>query len=73
MNVTSYTFQSPSTSRVQIGKPVPGSEKEEESQKSDISLKAQNETLQKAEKFAATHMSEANSVPTQKTKLDIYA
>ena len=70
MNVAQYTFQSPSTSQVQVGRIDPSSVKEEKSQSAPANTNAiQNE----ANSFAATQVQEV--IPTVDTSrlLDVYA
>jgi hypothetical protein len=68
MQVAQYTFQSPSSSPVQVGKIDPSSLKAESSQ----SNTPPNETAQKAADFAKTEVSEVKPTASQYA-LDTYA
>ncbi|MDF1884103.1 hypothetical protein JHD49_09145 [Sulfurimonas sp. SAG-AH-194-C21] len=68
MQVAQYTFQSPSTSQVQVGKLDPSSVKEEKT----VSAPVTNQTQIKAQNFAANQVQEVK--PTvNATSIDIYA
>lgn len=66
MQVAQYTYQSPSTSAVQVGRP-------DTSVKQEQSASSTNQTQEKAQSFVATQVKEV--IPTVNTKqnLDIYA
>lgn len=73
MQVSQYLFQSPSPQQVQIGKPDP-SVKQESASTETASLP--NETLSKAQSFAATQTSEVTpTVDSTESAalLDVYA
>jgi hypothetical protein len=71
MNVASYTFQSPYSSPVQVGRLDPSSTKEETntSQKAPLT----NETQQKAQNFASTQTQEVTPSVEATPLLDVYA
>ena len=76
MNVTQYTFQSPYSSPVQVGRLDPSSVKEEESTPvatSQQSAPVVNETLSSAQGFEATQVSEVTPTVSSNKLLDIYA
>jgi len=66
MQVAQYTFQSPSTSQVQIGKP-------DTSVKQEQSAPNTNQTEQKAKSFAATQVTEVSPTVDSSQLLDVYA
>ncbi|QSZ40763.1 hypothetical protein GJV85_01060 [Sulfurimonas aquatica] len=70
MQVKQYTFQSPSSSQVQVGRPDM-STKSETSSSGD--LKNTNQTLAKAESFAQTQVSEVKPTVSSNQLLDVYA
>jgi len=70
MNVAQYTFQSPSSSQVQIGRLDPNSVKGESRSSSSPVV---NETVQKAEAFVATQVSEVSPTVNTEHVLDVYA
>ncbi len=78
MNVASYTYQTPSSSAVQVGRLDPSSVKEEEKPKetaqtkSDTSMETPNETLQSAKNFQAAQTSEVKPAVSSQKILDIY-
>ncbi len=65
MQVTQYTYKSPSTSAVQIGRP-------DTSVKQEQSAPNTNETQKKAESFAATQV-KAVTPQVNAHQLDVYA
>ncbi|MDF1878079.1 hypothetical protein JHD46_00340 [Sulfurimonas sp. SAG-AH-194-C20] len=68
MQVAQYTFQSPSTSQVQVGRLDPSSVKEEKS----ASAPASDQTQAKAQSFVATQVQEVK--PTvNSNSIDVYA
>ena len=67
MQVAQYTFQSPSSSQVQVGKLDPSSVKEEKA----ASTPQLNETKAKAESFVATQVEEAKPTITANS-IDVY-
>ena len=69
MQVTQYTFQSPSTSAVQIGRPDTSVKQESTSSQAPNT----NQTQQKAESFATTQVKEVLPTLNQTSSLDIYA
>jgi len=70
MQVAQYTFQSPSTSQVQVGKLDPSSVKEEKS--SSLPSAATNQTQTKAESFIAMQTQEVKPTVTANS-IDVYA
>ncbi len=79
MNVASYTYQTPSSSAVQVGRLDPSSVKEEEEKpketaqtKSDTSMETPNETLQSAKNFQVAQTSEVKPAVSSQKILDIY-
>jgi hypothetical protein len=67
MDITRYTFQSPYSSQIQIGKP------DVITLKSGAELpKSTNESLQKAESFKTTQIQEVTPKVDPKTPLDVY-
>jgi len=70
MQVAQYTFQSPSTSPVQVGKLDHSSVKEEKS--APLSSGVTNQTATKAESFSATQVQEVKPTITAKS-IDVYA
>lgn len=73
MNVASYTYQTPSSSAVQVGRLDPSSVKEEETQtKSGVSMQTPNKTLAAAQNFQATQTAEVTPTVTSQNALDIY-
>jgi len=76
MNVTQYTFQSPYSSPVQVGRLDPSSVKEEGSvsaASSGQSAPVVNETLSSAQSFEATQTSEVTPTVETNQLLDVYA
>lgn len=73
MQVAQYTYQSPSSSSVQVGKLDPSSvQSESNSQSSSLPNAALNETATKAQSFAATQKSEVTP-SLSKNSIDLYA
>jgi hypothetical protein len=72
MQVAQYTYQSPSSSAVQVGKLDPSSVKDESKKSSAELPKATNETLSKAQGFQATQVQEVKPTVTA-TSIDTYA
>lgn len=78
MNVASYTYQTPSSSAVQVGKLDTSSVKEEEKPKetaqtkSDVSMQTPNETLATAQNFQAKQTTEATPTVGSQNALDLY-
>jgi len=70
MQVAQYTYQSPSSSAVQVGKLDPSSVKEEKSSSSTST--ATNETENRAQSFEASQVQEVKSTVTA-TSIDVYA
>lgn len=77
MNVAQYTFQSPYSSAVQVGRLDPSSVKEEEStsanSSSSQSAPVVNETLSSAQSFEAAQTSEVKPTVESNQLLDVYA
>jgi len=72
MKVAQYTFQSPYSSPVQVGRLDPNSVKDDSSKNSAQTFNAPNETLQKAQSFEATQRKDVQATVAQ-NRLDIYA
>ena len=70
MQVAQYTYQSPSSSAVQVGKLDPSSVKEEKS--SSLPSAVTNETQNKAQSFESTQVQEVKPTVTA-TSIDVYA
>ena len=75
MNVAQYTFQSPYSSPVQVGRLDPASVKEENTSSTGSSQSAPvvNETLSSAQSFEATQTSEVTPTVSSDNLLDVYA
>lgn len=74
MNVSSYIFQSPYSSQVQVGRPDPSVQKESTStQSSDSSFAPVNTTAQEAQTFQVAQVVEAKPAVESAQLLDIYA
>ena len=76
MNVAQYTFQSPYSSPVQVGRLDASSVKEEESTSTSTSQQSApvvNETLSSAQSFEATQTSEVKPTVESNQLLDVYA
>ena len=81
MNVAQYTFQSPYSSPLQVGRLDPSSVKEEAKAETEESTSANssqsapvvNETLSSAQKFEATQTGEVTSTVESNQLLDVYA
>ena len=76
MNVAQYTFQSPYSSAVQVGRLDPSSVKEEESTSAPASQQSAlvvNETLSSAQSFEATQVSKVTPTVSSNNLLDVYA
>jgi hypothetical protein len=74
MNVTQYTFQSPYSSPVQVGRPDPSSKKETSSQLDTSGLiKSTNTSVSDAKSFQATQTKEVEPTVDSGSTLDIYA
>ena len=74
MNVSSYIFQSPYSSPVQVGKPDPNATQEQSTQKDTSAevITTTNESANNAKSFQATQTQEVK--PTVETNtLDTYA
>jgi len=71
MQVAQYTYQSPSTSAVQVGRLDPNSVKDDSSKTSSELPKSTNETLTKAQNFQATQVQEVTPSITENT-IDLY-
>jgi len=69
MEVARYTFQSPYSSPIQVGRPDPSVKKEESSTNESLP----DETQQKAKQFAATQVSDVKPVVDTQQLLDTYA
>ena len=74
MNVTQYTFQSPYSSPIQVGRPDPSSQKSETTTgNSSELLKATNTTVNEAQDFAQAQTTEVTPTVDSPNTLDIYA
>ena len=76
MNVAQYTFQSPYSNAVQVGRLDPSSVKEEGSASTSTSVQSApvvNETLSSAQSFEATQTSEVTPTVSSNQLLDVYA
>ncbi len=75
MNVTQYTFQSPYSSPVQVGRLDPNSIKDTSSSGSDTSslLKSSNQTLQDAKTLESALKSDVKPLVSSSASLDTYA
>ncbi len=74
MNVTQYTFQSPSTMQVQVGTPVKSAEPVETPSQSNEQLpKEVNKSLTDAKNFQTSQTQEVTPSVDSKYSLDIYA
>lgn len=71
MQVAQYTYQSPSTSAVQVGKLDPSSVKSDTTSTTSEPPKSTNETLTKAQSFQATQTTEV-SPTVDANSLDLY-
>jgi len=69
MAVQSYLFQSPYSSPIQIGRPDPSVKQDTNSDMPNTT----NETLQKAQSFAATQTKDVVPTVTSNQLLDLYA
>ena len=74
MTVQRYLFQSPYSSKVQIGRPDPSVKQQNGSADAQF-LKNTNETAQKAQQFQASQTQEVKPsvVQSQNQLLDVYA
>jgi hypothetical protein len=71
MEVTQYTYQSPYSSPVQLGRASPNTQKEEQGAQTDELISQTNESLKEAQKFEASQTQEVK--PTiNASKLDLY-
>ena len=70
MQVAKYTFQSPSTSQVQVGRLDPSSVKEE-NKNSSLNKEVVNQSSNQAESFAAKQTQEVKPTLTQNS-IDLY-
>ena len=70
MNVAQYTFQSPSSSQVQVGRLDPSSVKEEKTQESPSNIDAVQNA---ASSFASTQVKEVTPTVNSQQLLDVYA
>jgi len=74
MNVAQYTFQSPYSSQVQVGRLDPSSKQETSTASSDSGLiKSTNTTLKNAQSFQATQTQEVTPTVDSSRLLDVYA
>lgn len=72
MNIAKYTFQSPSSSPVQVGRLDPSSSKEAKSGSTSSSFSA-NQTLGNAQSFQASQEKEVTPSVIESRLLDTYA
>ena len=68
MQVNQYTFQSPSSSQVQIGRPDTSASQEKKNSTANT-----NQTQQKAQSFAASQIQEVKPTVNTNKLLDVYA
>lgn len=76
MTVNRYLFQSPYTNQVQVGRPDPSVQQEQGTQAQSSGselLQTTNQTLQEAQSFEATQVSEVKPTVDSAQLLDIYA
>jgi len=74
MNVNRYIFQSPYSSKVQVGRLDPSVQKETTAtQNGDASFTAVNTTAQKAKTFESSQVHEVKPAVESTKLLDIYA
>ncbi|WP_457750074.1 hypothetical protein [Sulfurimonas sp.] len=75
MNVAKYTFQSPYSSPVQVGRLDPSSVKDTSSSGSDTSslLQSSNQTLQEAKQVESSLKSDVKPLVSSSNSLDTYA
>jgi len=69
MNVAQYTFQSPSSSQVQVGRLDPSSVKEQKTQSAPSDT---NETLNAAKSFEQTQVKDVTPTVNAQQTLDVY-
>jgi hypothetical protein len=72
MNVNSYIFQSPYSSSVQVGRPDPNANTQENKEET-LSAKDTNQTLKNAEMLQTSNSKEVTPSVKSANKLDIYA
>jgi len=74
MNVSSYLFQSPYPSPVQVGRADPSTQQEEQKTQSNAEPAPQtDQKQQEAQAFAASQIKEVAPVVESKKLLDVYA
>ena len=74
MNVTQYTFQSPYSSQVQVGKPDMSAQKANETQQASSELiKNTNTSLSEAQSFQSSQTQEVTPSVSSSNLIDIYA
>ncbi len=76
MTVSRYLFQSPYTNQVQVGRPDPSVQQEQGTQAQSSGselLQTTNQTVQEAQSFEATQVSEVKPTVDSAQLLDIYA
>ena len=74
MNVTQYTFQSPYSSPVQVGRPDPSSQKADSTGQVSSKLPSStNTSLVDAQNFQATQIGEVTPTLDSGNTIDIYA
>ena len=71
MQVAQYTYQSPSTSAVQVGKLDPSSVKENATSTTSEPPKSTNETLAKTQSFQASQTKEVTPTVSENS-IDLY-
>jgi len=69
MQVAQYTYQSPSTSAVQVGRPDTSAKEESSGSKAPNT----NQTQEKAQSFAATQVKPVTPAVNSSQSLDVYA
>ena len=73
MNVTQYTFKSPSTMQVQIGTPVQSSQQAQTSNAGEDIAIMTNQSLKDAQTFQTSQTKEVTPSVDSRYTLDIYA
>ena len=74
MNVTQYTFQSPYSNQVQVGRPDTSVQKADEAQQASSELmKNTNTSLSSAQSFQSSQTQEVTPTVSSSNLIDIYA
>ncbi|RLA79697.1 MAG: hypothetical protein DRG78_12450 [Epsilonproteobacteria bacterium] len=73
MIVTQYTFQSPYSSQVQVGRPDPSAQKADDAQQASAELmKNTNSSLSQAQSFQSSQTQEVTPTVSSSNHIDIY-